>query len=150
MYLRITISKIEFKFYLSKACFTIASKKKEDSFKQMSYFGLGLWEYNRYLRRHLGYHIKDVDIEKIFSHVSLLDNGERTKKICSLSDHFKIESDRLKVVKFISSELMKSENSEIILIQESLKLQLRAVGAILAAAVPIVISIISLLLPHKS
>ena len=137
-----SISKKEFRFYLSKTCFTTALHKK-DIFKQMYYFGLGLQEYNKYLKRHLKHQIKDID--KIFSKVSLLDNETKTKVICSLSDSFKTENDKLKPIKYISSELMKSEDIESFLVPESLKSQLKVVGTFLTASIPIVISIITLL-----
>jgi hypothetical protein len=76
--------------------------------------------------------------------VSLLDKDAKTKVICSLSDSFKTENDKLKPIKYISSELMKSEDIESFLIPESLKSQLKIVGTFLTASIPIVISIITL------
>lgn len=136
-----SILKKEFRFYISKICFSTALTKK-DIFKQMYYFNLGLQEYNNYLKRHLKHQIKDID--KIFSKVSLLDNDTKTKVICSLSESFKTENDKLKPMKYISSELMKSEDIESFLVPESLKSQLKVVGAFLSASIPIVISIITL------
>lgn len=113
----------------------------------MHYFRLGLQEYNNYLRRNLKYQIKDIG--KIFSKVSLLDKVPKTEIIHSLSNSFEFETDRLKPLKYISSEFMpmlfEPKDVENILIAESLKSQLKPVATFLAAAVPIVISIITLL-----
>ena len=104
----LTISKKEFRFYFAKTCFMSALNKK-DIFKQMHYFRLGLQEYNRYLKRHLKLQINDID--KIFSKTSLLDDSTKTGVIRSLSTSFETETDKLKPLKYISSEpiLMKSE-----------------------------------------
>jgi len=45
-----------------------------------------------------------------------------------LSNSFETETDKLKPLKYISSELMKSEDIEIFLVPESLKSQLKVVG----------------------
>jgi len=139
MYAQIIVKK-EFRFYIA-TYFMIALEKK-DIFKQMYYFGLGLQEYDKYLKRHLKHQIKNID--KIFSKASLLDNHARTEVISSLCNSFKTENDKLKPIKYISLELMKSEDIEIFLIPESLKSKLKVVGAFLAASIPIVISIITL------
>ena len=119
---------------------------KKDVFIQMYYFSLGLHEYDKYLKRHLKHQIKDID--RIFSKLSLLDNNAKIEVIRSLYNSFEHgkETDRLKPVKYISSEFMKSEGTENLLIRESLKSQIKAIGAFLAASIPIVISIITLVL----
>lgn len=142
MYILIT-SKKEFRFYFAKTCFTTALNKR-DILKQMGYFDKGLKEYNQYLKRHLKYQIKDI--EKVFSKVSLMDNDEKTKTVSTISISFETEADKLKPLKCISSELMKSEDVESILVPESLKSQLKVIGTFLAAAIPIMISIITLVL----
>jgi len=114
----------------------IASQPK-DIFEQMYYFDFGLHEYDKYLKRHLKHQIKNID--KIFSKASLLDNETRIKVIRSLYDSFKTENDKLKPLKHISSELMKSEDIESFLIPESLKSQLMVVGDFLGAEIPIVV-----------
>jgi hypothetical protein len=48
----------------------MSAVKKKDVFRQMYYYGLGLQEYNMYLKRHLKRQIKDID--NIFSKVGLL------------------------------------------------------------------------------
>jgi hypothetical protein len=96
------ISKREFRFYLSKACFMSALNRK-DTVKQMYYFGLGLQEYDRYLKRHLKHQIKDTDL--IFSQMSLLDNDARAKVVHLTSNSFEIETDKLKPLKYISLNL---------------------------------------------
>ena len=92
--------------------------------------------------------IKDID--KVFSKVSLLDNDTKTEVIRTLSNSFDTETDKLKPLRCISSELMKSEDIESALIPESLKSQLKVIGTFLAAAIPIIISIITLLLNRAS
>jgi hypothetical protein len=131
----------ELRFYLSKACFLIALNKK-DIFKQMYYFNLGLHEYDKYLKTRLKHQIKDID--RISLKVGLLEHYAKTKVISSLSNNVETENDKLKPLKYISSELMKSEDIESFLIPESLKSQLKVVGAFLSASIPIVISIIVL------
>jgi hypothetical protein len=74
----------------------------------MYYFSLGLQEYDKYLKRHLKHRIKDID--KIFSKVSLLDKAAKTDIIRSLSNSFETETDKLKPIKNILSELMKCED----------------------------------------
>lgn len=132
----------ESRFYFSKSYFRVARIKKD--LNQMYYFGLGLVEYNKYIKRNLKHQIKEID--KIYSKAIVLDNDKRTEIISSLSDGFETEADRLKPLRTISTELMKSEDAENVLIPESLKSKLKAIGAFLGASIPIVISIITLYL----
>ena len=67
-------------------------------------------------------------MDKIFSNMSMLGNDAKNQVIRSLSNSFETETDKLKPLKCISSELMKPEDSEIILIQKTLKSQLKVVG----------------------
>jgi hypothetical protein len=149
-YYLIPISKKESRFYRSKY-YLIIALFKEDIFEQMCYFGAGPQEYNKYLKRRLKHQIKDIDT--IFSKVSLLDNDNKREIIHLLCKSFLIESDKLKPIKYISSEVMKSDIKDF-LIPESLKSQLKVLGAFLGIAVPIVISIITLYLtltkPHTT
>lgn len=142
----LVISKKEFRFYFARTCF-MSALNKEDIFEQMYYFSLGLQTYNKYLKRHLKHQIKDID--KVFSKVSLLDKDVKNKIIHTLSNSFETETDKLKPLKCISSEPMKSEDVENVLIPESLKSQLKVVGAFLTASIPIAVSTISLLLTNK-
>jgi hypothetical protein len=135
------ILKKEFRFYFAKTCFVSALNQK-DTFRQMYYYGLGLQEYNKYLKRHLKRQIKDID--KIFSKMSLLDNDGRTRLIHSLSDSFETGADKLKPIRSISTELMKSKDTESALVPESLKSHLKVIGTFLAASIPIVVSVITL------
>jgi hypothetical protein len=100
MYIEISLNDIilkkDFRFYLARSCFTIAVTK-EDTFKQMYYFSLGLQEYNKYLKRRLKYQIKDID--KILSKMSVLDNDTKTGVIRSLSNSFETETDKLTPLK---------------------------------------------------
>jgi hypothetical protein len=142
------ILKKEFRLYLAKACFTIAVNKR-DSLEYLYYFSLGLQEHNKYLKRRLSYEIKDID--KIFSKVSLLDYDARIGIVRSLSNSFEPEADRLKSLKYLSLELMSMvpvstmpEGIGILLTQQTLKSELKIVGTILAASIPIMVSIIAL------
>lgn len=139
LYFALFIKK-ESRFYFSKASFRIARSKKD--LNQMHYFALGLQEYNRYLKRNLKLQISDTN--KIFSKVSLLNMDKRAEIVNLLSDGFETEADRLKPLRTISTELVESENAESVLIPESLKSKLRAIGAFLGASIPIIISIITL------
>lgn len=135
------ILKKDSKFYFAKTCFMSALNKK-DILKQMYYFSIGLQEYNRYLKRQLKLQINDIN--KILSKASILDDDAKNHVIRSISNSFDSEIDKLKPLKCITSELMKSEDAESILIQETFKSQLKVVSAFLAASIPIVISIVTL------
>jgi hypothetical protein len=137
-----TVSRKGFMFYFARTCFLNALNKK-DIFEQMFYFNLGLQAYNKCLKR-LKYQIKDID--KIFSKMSMLDNDAKNDVIRSLSSNFETETDKLRPLKCISSELIKSEDTESILIKETVRSRLKGVGTFLSAAIPIVISIITLIL----
>jgi hypothetical protein len=83
--------------------------------------------------------------------VSILDNDAKAEVINSLSNSFEIETDKLKPLRYISSELlamkpmsMKPEDIGGLLVQESLMSKLKMVGAILAAYIPIVILVLIL------
>jgi hypothetical protein len=115
----------------------------------MHYFDMGIQEYNKYLKRHLKHQIRDID--KVFSKVSLLNKDAKTDVIQKVYKSFENETktddtDKLKPLRCISSELMKSEDIGSVLVPESLNSQLKVIGTFLAAAIPIVISIITLVL----
>jgi hypothetical protein len=133
------ISKKEIRFYISKFYSKSALERKD---QQVHYFNKGVWEYNKYLRMHLKYQIKDIN--RIFLKMNLLDNDAKTEIIRSFSNSFGAENDKLAPLKCISLELMRSEDIESSLMTISFKSQLRVIGTFLVASIPIIISIITL------
>ena len=125
MYMLI-ITRKKFRYYFARTCF-MSVLNKEDAFRQMYYFNLGLRAYNKYLKRHLKYQIKDSD--RIFSNVGLLQNDKRINEIGLLCNRYNTENDTLEPLRFISSELLESKDIEPILIPVSLKSQLKTVAA---------------------
>jgi hypothetical protein len=132
------IAKKEFRFYSAKAYFIIALKL-DDDYKKVRYFKNGLDSYNKYLRRRLKFDIKDI--KKVYSKFLYADTTEKqeiTNSVCeSLEDR-----DRLKVARYLST-LSKIPETELF-VSESILQKLKTIGAFLAVAIPIVLSIITL------
>jgi len=135
--LRITTQNLkkEFRFYFAKACCKIISGKN-DEVKKMKYLFLLLSSYNKYLQRNLKIEINDI--KKIYSIILYQDTNQQIQIIESICAS--LEGDRLKLAKYLSS-LQKIPDSEFY-IKESLFQQLKIIGVFLAAAVPVIISII--------
>lgn len=102
----------------------------------MKYIFPLLSSYNQYLERHLK--IKINDINKIYSIILSKDIKERdqiTKSVCN-----SLQGEKLDLAKYLLS-LQQIPDSEYY-IKESLIHQLKVIGVFLAAAIPIIISVI--------
>ena len=134
------VGKKEFRFYFAKGCCKIMSRKGDD-IENMKYLYLLLDSYNKYLRRNLKFGVKDIN--KIFSLIMYSDEEEKNRIIKSICDS--LENNRMKLARFLST-IYKVPESDLF-VKESLFQQLKVVGGFLAAAIPIVISIIQQFLP---
>jgi hypothetical protein len=140
-FLRITfqIARKEFRFYSAKAYFIIVSRQNDD-YKKIRYFNYGLNSYNKYLRRRLKFEIGDI--EKAYSRFIYADTTEKqeiTKSVCeSLED-----SDRLKLARYLAT-LSKIPEAELF-VSASLLQKLKTIGAFLATAITLIVSIIPLI-----
>jgi hypothetical protein len=135
-----------FRFYFAKGCFSIMIQKEEE-LKKIRYLKLGLDSYNRYLRRRLKYQISDNIINKFYFKYICASSQEKREMINSLIQAFEDESFSLlpKPVICISA-IMKVPETEEFLTQETFGQKLKVVGTLLAATIPILISIIDILL----
>ena len=136
--LRITTQNLkrEFRFYFAKACGKIILDKN-DEVEKMKYLFLLLSSYNIYLQRNLKIEINDI--KKIYSIILHKDTNQQfeiIKSICA-----SLEGDRLQLARYLSS-IQKTPDSEFY-IKESLFQQFKIIGVFLAAAIPIIISIIN-------
>ena len=130
--------KREFRFYFAKACCKIISGKN-DEFEKMKYLFLLLTSYNRYLQRNLKIEINDI--KKIYSIILYKDTNQQLEIIKSICAS--LEGDRLKLARYLSS-LQKIPDSEFY-VKTSIFEELKLIGAILVAIIPILISSITLL-----
>lgn len=129
--------KKEFGYFFAKGyCILIYEKKNE--VEKLNYLNHLLSAYNNYLQRNLKIQIKDI--EKIYSIILFKNIDERNQIISNICDT--LENDRLDLGRYLKS-LYKVSESEFY-VKESLIKSLKVVGAIVVAAVPIIISIIQL------
>jgi hypothetical protein len=133
------IKKKEFRFYFAKACFNIVSKQ-EDDYKKIRYFLLGLNSYNKYLRRRLKFEINGI--KKVYSKFLYADTAEKNKIINSLCESVE-GNDRLRLARYLST-LSKIPETELFVGESQLQ-KFKTIGTFLAAAIPIIISLIGLL-----
>lgn len=129
------IVKKDFRFYLTRGYCEIISNKNDNIEKTKYLFSL-LRSYNKYLQRNLK--IKINDINKIYSIILSKDIKERDQVTKSLCDSLQV--DRLNLAKYLYS-FQQIPDSEYY-IKESLIQQLKVIGVFLAAAIPIIISVI--------
>jgi hypothetical protein len=132
--------KKEFRFYFAKGCCEIISNR-EDDVQRMKYLFLLLDSYNKYLRRNSKFEISNIN--KMYSRILYVDERERNRIINAICES--LGRNRLKLARFLSTiyEVPESE----LFVKEQLLQKLKVVGALLAAAIPIGISIVQLLLP---
>jgi hypothetical protein len=132
------VGKKEFRFYFAKGCCEIISKssRTEDDVHNIKYLFLILDSYNKYLRRNLKFEIRDIN--KIYSLILYATEEEKNKVINSVCDS--LEANRFKLARLLS-RIHKVPESELF-VRLSLLQQLKAVGALLVVAIPIVISVI--------
>ena len=106
----------------------------------MDYLFLLLDSYNKYLRRNTKFEIKDIN--KIYSQILYADEVERNRIINSICESLG-DNNRLELARFLST-IYKIPESELF-VKEQLLQKLKVVGAFLAGAIPIVISIIQII-----
>jgi len=128
----------EFRFYLARGYCGISSDK-HNTFDKIKYLLLSLDSYNKYLVRNTKFGIKNLD--KIYSGIIHSDAGKNDKLIKSINEHLAGEGPDLAIY---LSEIYKVPDTEEFLIKEGLVQKLKVVAAFLAAAIPIVVSIIQL------
>jgi hypothetical protein len=132
------IGKSEFRFYYAKGCCELFSKD-EDNITNMKYLNLLFNSYNKYLRRHTKFEIKDV--HKISSSIMYADKVERSNIINSIC--ISLDDNRLGLPRLLGTLCKVPEND--LFVRESLLQQLKIVGTLLAAAITIVIYIIEII-----
>jgi hypothetical protein len=129
----------EFRFYLARGYCRISSDK-HNTFDKIKYLLLSLYSYNKYLVRQTKFGIKNLD--KIYSSIIHSDAGKNDELIKSINKHLAREGPDLAIY---LSEIYKVPDTEQFLIKEGLVQKLKVVAAFLAAAIPIVVSIIQLI-----
>lgn len=133
------IAKKGYRFYFAKAYCQIISEKR-NNFEKIEYLFPLINSYNKYLQRNLKVEINNI--KKIYSIILYKDINQQweiIKSICTTLD-----GDRLKLAQYLSS-LLKIPDSDFY-IKKSLFQHLKIIGAFLAAAIPIIISIIQLII----
>jgi hypothetical protein len=133
--------KMEFRFYLSKGYCLIATRK-DDEFEKANCLFSVLYSYNKYLRRRSKIEIKDID--RIYGIFLVADIKEKDQIIRSVCDS--LDGDKLKLARYLSS-VYKNPESEIFAGESNVQ-KIRTVGTFLAVAIPIIISLISLIVKH--
>ena len=128
------ISKKDFGLYLSKGYCQIISEKKNEVDKMRNLLLL-LKSYNRFIKQNLK--IEITDIVKLFTIIIHKDKEERDQIIESICKM--LESDTLNLIKYFTSiyAIPGSLYGKVSIFDE-----LKIIGAILATAIPIIISIL--------
>lgn len=135
----------EFRFYFAHACMKVITdeviSEKKDVIEKTNYLIRGLNSYNIYLRRSIGFQIRDLKglYSTIISHSPI----EKKGLIDFLSSAFEDDNDKLKAVRYLSV-LEKDEKR--FLVKESLIGKIETWGKFAVAIIPIVISVIEILL----
>jgi effector-binding domain-containing protein len=141
LWITFQIAKKEFRFYSAKAYFIILLRQ-DDDYKKIRYFNYGLNSYNTYLQRRLKFEIGDI--EKAYSRFIYADTTEKqeiTNSVCeSLEDN-----DRLKLARYLAT-ISKIPEAELF-VSVSLLQKLKTIGAFLATAITLIVSIIALYRP---
>jgi hypothetical protein len=128
----------EFRYYLAKG-YCITAAKKEDEFDKANYLSATLDSYNKYLRRRTQIEIKDVKrIYATFLAAEIKEKNQIIKSVCE-----SLEGDRLGLARYLSSVYKVPETE--FFIEESNIQKMKPVGTFLAATIPIIVSIITLI-----
>jgi hypothetical protein len=128
----------EFRYYLAKG-YCITATKKEDDFEKTNNLSSTLDSYNKFLRRRTQIEIKDV--KRIHSTFLTAEMGEKNQIIKSVCES--LESDRLGLARYLSKAYKVTESE--FFVEESIIQKMKGIGTFLAAAIPIIVSIIALI-----
>ena len=139
-FIRILIltTKEDFKFYYSKGCCIIISGK-EDEFERMKYLLQLLRSYNKYLQQKIKIEINNI--KKLYSIILYKGKEERNQIIESICES--LENDKFSLAEYLTS-IHTIPDSEFY-VKTSIFGGLKLIGAIVAGAIPIIISIITLI-----
>ncbi len=132
------VAKKEFRFDLAKG-YCILLLRSEEYFDKIKYLSLSLDSYNKYLLRKMNLGIKNIN--KIYSLLVYADSKKKDEIINSICEC--LSNDKLKLATYLAA-LYEVPYTEDFFIKQSLLQKLKEVGAFLAAAIPIFISIIQL------
>jgi hypothetical protein len=138
----IQLSRPDFRLYFAKACFTIALKKEDEKMEKTKYLTIGLDNYNKYLRKNLKLHIKDLDL--FCSEISFATDREKN----DLLELFigALEGDKFELLRRLLS-FLKIQDRGHLLVKERIILSIKEAGTFAGAvAIPIVVAIIPILL----
>jgi hypothetical protein len=128
----------EFRFYIARG-FCRISSEKQNNFDKIKYLFLSLDSYNKYLVRKTKFGIKNID--RIYSEIIHTDARKNDEMIKSVNEH--LCGGGLDLATYLS-KIYKVADTEQFFIKEGLVQKLKVVAAFLAAAIPIVASIIQL------
>jgi hypothetical protein len=132
-------AKRRFRVYFAKGCCKIITTK-EDNFEKTKYLFLALDSYNKYLRRNTKYGINAITkIHSLFLSSSPKEKGEIISSVCK-----SLDCDSFKLAEYLSilSDIPDTE----LFIRESILQKLKPIGIFLAAAIPIIISLIPIMI----
>jgi hypothetical protein len=127
----------EFRYYLAKG-YCIIATRKEDEFDKANYISATLDSYNKYLRRRTLIEIKDI--KRIYATFLAAEKKEKNQIIKSVCES--LEGDRLGLARYLSN-VYKVPETEFFVAESNIQ-KLKPVGTFLAAAIPILVSIIAL------
>jgi hypothetical protein len=138
--LRIAVytAKRELRFYLARGYIRISSRK-ENYFDKIKYLFLSLGSYNKFLIRRTKFGIKNID--RIYSEMMHTDARKNDEMIESINGE--LAGQAMDLATYLS-KIYKVAATEQFFIKEGLVQKLKVVAAFLAAAIPIVVSIIQL------
>jgi hypothetical protein len=128
-----------FRFYLARGYCRISSQKKSN-FDKIMYLFLCLDSYNEFLVRKTKFGIKNI--HKIYSDIMHSDARKNDKMIKSANEHLGWEGMDLAIY---LSKIYELSGLEQFFVKELLLLKFKTIAALLAAAVPIIVSIIKLI-----
>jgi hypothetical protein len=133
-------SRKDFRFQFAKVCMDTL-EKKEDEINKIYYLIKGLNSYNKFLKRNLKLQFDDTMVcSKIIS------SSDKNQSLNLLSASFK-DNDKLKPVSCLST-IIKLPDTEQLLVKEKLEVKIKDLITVLAAIVPVMISILQLSFPQ--
>jgi hypothetical protein len=132
-------SRKDFRFQFAKVCIDTL-EKKEDEVNKIYYLTKGLNSYNKFLKRNLKLQFDDTMVcSKIIS------SSNKNQSLNLLSASFK-DNDKLKPVSCLST-IIKLPDTEQLLVKEKLEVKIKDLITVLAAIIPVMISILQLSFP---